>query len=277
MRPPLVVIAALLALLAAAPPDARAVGACDAIERAAPADRGKGIRRAPFVVADSSMMVGVKPLARLGFEADARGCRSMGAAVDILAARRSAGTLPRLAVIVAGANGGVTQAQVDRALRIVGRRRMLGLVTSGGSASAAEAMRVAARRRPKRIVLIDWRASGGPARYGGDGIHIGVAGETELARMIDRRTRPYQPPPRSLKVPRTARGAQECGTVAAGQVFVVRGRAPCERAREVASTPVRRAIPGWRSYAWSIVGPPPWSAVYARVGGEAVIAVRRSR
>jgi hypothetical protein len=265
--------AALLGLVAGVP-DAHGVGACEVVRKAKPAKRGTGLRRPPLVVGDSSMLLGVRALASHGFEADARGCRSFAAGVALVARRRRAGTLPRLVVLALGANGPASQGQIERALRIVGRRRMLGLVAGGGNATSPRAYRRAARRHPSRIVLIDWRASGGPARYGGDGIHIGTEGEAEEAAFIARHTRPFMPPPARLRPPPSAKRAKDCGTAKRRRVFVAKGRMLCGRARELARTEVTEPIAGWRAFDWRIVGRPPWTAVYERRDGGVVVVVR---
>ena len=265
--------AALLAIAAILVPaaPARAQGACDNIKTAYPANGGTGLRRPPLVLADSSMLLGVKPLAALGFDANARGCRQLSQAIEIMASRKRAGTLPRLIVLAVGNNGGVTRQGIDRAVAVAGRDRRVALVTPGGHAGAAAVMRSAARARPGRLVLVDW-ARTNPHRYGGDGIHIGPVGEAAEARFIRRRTLPFLPPPRSLNVPASARSAKRCGRVGALNVFVVRGaaRIVCRRAEQV----VRSRPSSWRYYAWSVTGPPPWTHVLSRGDGKVVVAAR---
>src|SRR3954454_25051151 len=145
----------LLMLLAA---DAQAIGPCEVIATAPPRHGGAGLFRAPLFIGDSSMLLGVPEMGRLGFRANARGCRSGAAAVDLLAAYRRRHRV-RLAVLAIGANGGVDWATLRRARRLTGRRGMLGLVTGAGSAAARRVMRRSARRHPADTLLIDWRAT----------------------------------------------------------------------------------------------------------------------
>ena len=78
----------------------------------------------------------------------------MEAGIDLLRARRRAGTLPAVAVLALGANGAIGERAIRRALRVIGPFRVLGLVTPSrvGSGSTA-AMRRAARRHPDRVVV----------------------------------------------------------------------------------------------------------------------------
>jgi hypothetical protein len=192
-----VATAAAFALALLAPSVAHA---CDAQKHLA-ARHIKGHGRAPLAIGDSVMLGAADRLAAAGFEVDARGCRQMGAGVDILAARRRAGTLPRVVIVALGTNWVITRADVRRALAIVGPRRLLVLVTprelGGGSGSDAQVVRAAGRRHPRRIAVADWvRVSAGHGSwFAGDGIHLGSGGIDGMVRML----RPYlraKPPER---------------------------------------------------------------------------------
>lgn len=258
---------------------AHAQDPCSVIKRAAPA-RSKGAPRPPLVVGDSTSLLAVDPLVRLGIETDARGCRQVGPAVDILAARRHAGTLPRVAVLAVGANGAVPRSELRRALRIVGPRRMLGLVTAPVPATSAQAMRDFHARHPTRTILIDWGGSGIPQRYGGDGLHIGYAGEARLARFIFVRVRPYVPPMHPIPLPADLTTVKACGTLVHDghrlAVYVVRGpdRILCSAARRLVRTPDPALLSGFRWFDWRFVGRPPWTDVYARHDGRVIVAAR---
>ena len=99
-----------------------------------------------------------------------RGCRQMSEGLGVLRAR--AGSLPRFVVVGLGTNWTVTLDQIRQALRIVGRERVLGLVTPrevggvrelrpGGDARGRQALAEPrargrlgrAQRRPQRLVL----------------------------------------------------------------------------------------------------------------------------
>jgi len=172
--------------------EARAVGACDAQKRLRPTHRVPG-RPAPLALGNSVMLGAAVALARAGFEVDARGCRQMGAGIDILAQRRRAGTLPPVVVVALGTNGEITSGDVRRALRVVGPRRLLVLVTprelGGGSGADAAVVRAAGRRHPGRVRVADWvrYSAGRGSWFGGDGIHLGPAAAAGMVRML----RPY--------------------------------------------------------------------------------------
>src|SRR3954471_18183420 len=85
--------------------------------------------RQPLAIGDSVMLGAGKQLAAAGFEVNVRGCRQVSEGLGILARRRANGTLPRIVILALGSNFRVTSSDIHRALRIVGRRRLLGLVT----------------------------------------------------------------------------------------------------------------------------------------------------
>lgn len=260
-------------MLAVAP----AALACDARKVArAHKDPSRAVR-APLIVGDSTMLLAVPYLAARGIEADARGCRQLSKGVDLLAARRRAGTLPAVAVLALGSNGTISGAQIDRALRVIGRGRVLGLVTPSrvGSGSAA-AMRRAARRHPQRVVLIDWmrHSRGRGGIFAGDGLHVSYRGARVFADHVRVRLAPFFPP-RALRIPpaRTTE-ARACGRVGRRDVLVVRGagRVTCARARSLARARALAGIDGWRYYDWERSGRGPWDAVYVRRDRRIVVA-----
>lgn len=150
----------------------------------------------PLVLGDSVMIYAVPELARLGFDANARGCRQVPEALDILRGRKRIHHLPHLVVLALGTNGYVTRADLRVALRLLGPHRILAMVTprelGGGSGPDAANIRAAVRRNPGRMRLIDWvRYS---SRHGGlfsgsDGIHLTPAGGVAFARFIARTVR----------------------------------------------------------------------------------------
>jgi hypothetical protein len=191
--------AAALAIALLAP---GAALACDA-QKHLQARHVGGHGRAPLAVGDSIMLGAADRLAHTGFEVDARGCRQMGAGLDLLAERRRAGTLPRIVIVALGTNWVLTRADVRRALAILGPRRLLVLVTprelGGGSSSDAQVVRDAGRRHPRRVAVADWvRVSAGHSGwFAGDGIHLGQGGIDGMVRMLRPylRAKPPEPPP----------------------------------------------------------------------------------
>lgn len=181
--------AVALALTATAPAPAHAACGESVVEHAKRTRAAHGT--APLVVGDSTSLLAAPKLAARGISADAMGCRQWDTGVAILSAHRHDHTLPRLAVLALGANGDVTGTQIGRALAITGPRRVLGVVTPVNSPSTQAVMRRAARRHPKRVLLIDWaRHAAGHAAWFADGLHPSHPGAGAFARFIAERVQP---------------------------------------------------------------------------------------
>ncbi len=256
--------------------------ACSAATRSRARHLRPAHGRPPLIVGDSTMIFAAPFLGGLGFEADAHGCRQFSAGVAMLAARRRAGTLPRIAILALGANGPIPASGIRAALRAVGRRRILGLVTPRNQSSSQSRMRRAAGAHPERVLLIDWaRFSAGHGRwFGGDGLHVNQTGARAFARLIRRRVAPLvSPPVKALRMPRTLTGRRGCGTVRRAarrwRVFVTRGAAlvACARARTIARRSPLRTTTGWVGYDWSRTGDGPWQTVWARADRKVVIGI----
>ena len=168
-------------------------------------------RRAPLAIGDSVMLGAVPDLARAGFEVDARGCRQIGEAIHIIRRRIMAHSLPQVVVLAVGSNWTVSARELRSALRLVGRRRHLVLVTpresGGGESQDAWAMRRVAREHPTRVLLLDWvrysRGRGG--WFSGDGLHLSVSGRRAFTRLL-RSVRPRLAAARERsRAPRSAR------------------------------------------------------------------------
>jgi hypothetical protein len=271
------VLAALLAALALAP----SAYACDEGTEVHAAHGGSSGGRAPLVIGDSTMIFAAPVLGGLGLEADAHGCRPFGEGVSMLAARKANGTLPRVAVLALGANGGVSAGAISAALGVMGPDRVLGLVTPRNIASAAAAMRTAAAQHPTRVRLIDWVSfsAGHGGWFAGDGLHVNQQGAAAYAHLIKDAVAPLAfPPVADLKMPARAAGTTRCGAVQRGgrryRVYVTlrKERIPCARARSLARTSGLR-LPGWRVYDWRATGNGPWDWVLAREDHEVVVGL----
>jgi hypothetical protein len=261
--------------------------ACGAYKHSAPVRLKPKHDRAPLVIGDSTMIFAAPYLSRRGFEADAKGCRQFGEGVGMLAARKRRHSLPRVAILALGANGPIARPTMARALHVMGRYRVLALVTARRSPVSDREMHRAARLHPDRVLLIDWVAYsvGHGGWFGGDGIHVNDSGARAFARYIRQSVVPLVAPPvSSLHMPSTTGGSTDCGTVQRFgrhlRVFVTRGeeRIGCTRARQLARTPPLRRLPRWRAYDWSRTHNGPWREVYARQDRKVVIgtvAVRR--
>jgi hypothetical protein len=174
---------ALLALgLAAAGAEA---DNCGEAKRASPSKRAVP-GRPPLIIGDSVLLGAVHDVARVGYEVNTRGCRQMKEGLGVLASKRRAGRLPSLVVIMLGTNWTIEPRQIRVALRIVGPRRMLGLVTPRKDPHDSRVIHAAARHHPNNVVVLDWAAytAGHPGWLARDGNHLGPGGAQALARFL---------------------------------------------------------------------------------------------
>lgn len=145
---------------------------------------------APFALGDSVMLGAARELSRRGFEVDAKCARPPSEGLQILRQRRRRGTLPEIIVMALGTNIATSSQDIRRMLRIVGRRRTLMLVTPFRQWHPFNTgpMRRAARRKPKRVKLIDWskRARRNHQWLWGDGTHLRPTGIDAYTRMLKR-------------------------------------------------------------------------------------------
>ena len=166
--------AAFAALLAAA---ILAVGMLSAPHSGAagePAFNCKGVYRgkalinpnpkglAPVAIGDSTMILPIPNLNAVGYSVNARGCRGFKEAVNIARKLKAKHRLPHLVMINAYGNGGVNPSLIAEGLDVLGKKRVLGLITSynadTGEAPAPDTDVVfrAARRYPHQIFVLDW-------------------------------------------------------------------------------------------------------------------------
>jgi hypothetical protein len=154
------------------------------------AARGAPAGVAPLAIGDSVMIDASRPLARKGFEVDAKCGRSPRGGLYVLRQRRLRHTLPESVVVALGTNFWISSRQIRKALRILGRRRTLFLVTPYRSWRAVgnEPIRSAARRRPGRVSMIDWSslAYGHREWFQGDGTHLLRSGVAAYSRLLKR-------------------------------------------------------------------------------------------
>jgi hypothetical protein len=185
----------LIAITAAALclPAPAAHAACGGVKHARPS-RHTVPGRPPLVIGDSVLLGAVDEVARAGYEVNTRGCRQMTEGLRVIAAKRRAGRLPPLVVIMLGANWKIEPAEIRKALRLLGPARILGLVTPRHDPHDSGVMH-AAGRRYHRVVVLDWARY--TARHSGwlspDGLHLGPGGAQALARLL-RTALPYANP-----------------------------------------------------------------------------------
>ncbi len=191
----------LLALLAITAPAAHA--ACGGVEEEKPR-KDVNLGRAPIAIGDSPMLLALPDLAQEGYRANARGCRQWAEGLALVRKLRNEDKLPKLVVVALGSNGSVTKGNIREALDLVGKKRMLGLVTpresGGGSSSDADVVRSQAKKHKNRTVLIDWvKASAGhPAWFQPDGLHLTFDGAEAFARLLRKPLKHLTPPHNAL-------------------------------------------------------------------------------
>jgi hypothetical protein len=118
--------------------------------------------RAPVALGDSTMILPIPNLDAVGYSVNARGCRGFREAINIAAKLKAKHHLPHLVLINSYGNGGVNPTLIQDALDVLGRKRVLGLVTSYNAdtgrppAPDTDVLFKAARQYPHRILVLDW-------------------------------------------------------------------------------------------------------------------------
>jgi hypothetical protein len=159
-----------------------AEAACGGVEHYRPVKPRRS--PAPLAIGDSVMLGAIEPLRRSGFEIDVRGCRSMSEGLQILARRGRSGALPSVVVVALGNNFSIAPAEIARARRILGPKRVLGLVTPRESLVSRQAIHAAARRWPARVRVLRWTARSSGRAWTWDGLHLTPAGARGFARLL---------------------------------------------------------------------------------------------
>src|SRR5919204_1011452 len=183
-----VALAAALAaaLLAVWTPRARA--GCGGVETASP--KHKVAPRPPLAIGDSSMLLALPALARVGYKVNARGCRAYPEGLRLIRDEARHHRLPHLVVIALGSDQSVTAADIGNALKILGPNRKLGLVTpretGGGESNDATVIRNAGARYPARVKVLDWvhYSAGHSSWFQPDGLHLTFSGAKAFARLL---------------------------------------------------------------------------------------------
>jgi hypothetical protein len=189
--------AALVALVTmVAAPVAQA--GCGGVEIANP--KHKVAPRPPLAIGDSSMLLALPALARVGYKANARGCRQFAEGLRLLRDTRRKHQLPHLVVLALGADASVTASEINQAKKILGPKRKLGLVTpretGGGESKDAEVIRNAGQRDPRRVKVLDWvhYSAGHTSWFQPDGLHLTFTGAKALARLLKKLIPLAKPP-----------------------------------------------------------------------------------
>jgi hypothetical protein len=179
--------ATLLALIPALSASTAHAG-CGGVETATP--KHKIAPRPPLAVGDSSMLLALPALARVGYKVNARGCRQFAEGLRVLRDTRRRHQLPHLVVLALGADASVTARQIQQAKKILGPKRKLGLVTpreeGGGESNDAKVIRNAGQRDPTRVKVLDWvhYSAGHSSWFQPDGLHLTFSGAKAFARLL---------------------------------------------------------------------------------------------
>jgi hypothetical protein len=179
-----IALAAVLPLVSA--PIARA--GCGGVETVSP--RHKVAAIPPLAIGDSSMLLALPALARVGYKVNARGCRQFSEGLSVLRDARRHHRLPHLAVLALGADATISAGQVGQARKILGPKRKLGLVTprelGGGQSNDADVIRNAGQRDPEHIKVLDWvhYSAGHSSWFQPDGLHLTFSGAKAFARLL---------------------------------------------------------------------------------------------
>ena len=123
---------------------------------------GSGHGPPPIAIGDSTMLLPIPDLTRVGFDVNAKGCRGFKQSVWVARDLRNRNELPKLILINAYGNGGVNDDLIKFALKVIGPKRTLVLVTAYDAdtghppAPDTDVLVKAAREHPDQIKLLDW-------------------------------------------------------------------------------------------------------------------------
>jgi hypothetical protein len=196
-------IALATLLLAAWTPGASA--GCGGVETATP--KHKVAPRPPLAIGDSSMLLALPALARVGYKANARGCRAYPEGIRLIRDEARHHRLPHLVVIALGADQSVTAGEISQALKVLGPNRKLGLVTpretGGGESNDATVIRNAGERYSGRVKVLDWvhYSAGHSSWFQPDGLHLTFSGAKAFARLLKKLIPLASPKPKGPKKP----------------------------------------------------------------------------
>jgi hypothetical protein len=116
----------------------------------------------PEAIGDSTMLLPIPDLTRVGFNVNAKGCRGFKQSVWVARDLRNRGILPKLILINAYGNGGVNRDLIKFALKVIGPKRQLVLVTAYDAdtghppAPDTNILFQAQREHPDQVKVIDW-------------------------------------------------------------------------------------------------------------------------
>jgi hypothetical protein len=116
----------------------------------------------PVAIGDSTMILPIPNLDAVGYSVNARGCRGFRESINIAARLKRKHKLPHLVMINAYGNGGVNPRLITEALSVLGKKRVLGLITAYNAdtghppAPDTDILFKSARQYPHRVFVLDW-------------------------------------------------------------------------------------------------------------------------
>jgi hypothetical protein len=116
----------------------------------------------PVAIGDSTMILPIPNLDTVGYSVNARGCRGFRESINIASRLKRKHKLPHLVLINAYGNGGVNPGLITEALKVLGKKRVLGLITAYNAdtgkppAPDTDILFKSARQYPHRIFVLDW-------------------------------------------------------------------------------------------------------------------------
>ena len=185
----------LIALLGAVFLAEGATASCGGVETAKPRRNVNPGGKAPLAIGDSVMLLAVRSLGRIGYQANARGCRAWDEGLSVMRKYKRDDRLPHLVTIALGADWVISKQDIRRALRIAGKRRVLALVTpresGGGQGADAANIRWAYRTFSKRVMLLDWvkYSRGHRSWFQPDGLHLTFSGAAAYTKLMGKALR----------------------------------------------------------------------------------------
>ena len=123
---------------------------------------GTGHGPPPIAIGDSTMLLPIPDLTRVGFDVNALGCRGFKQSIWVARDLRNRGKLPKLILMNAYGNGGVNDDLIKFALKVIGPKRKLVLVTAYDAdtghppAPDTDVLVKAAKDHPDQVKLLDW-------------------------------------------------------------------------------------------------------------------------
>jgi len=116
----------------------------------------------PIAIGDSTMLFPIPDLNKVGFDVNAKGCRGFKQAIWVARDMRNRGVLPKLILVNSYGNGGINDDLIKFALKVIGPKRTLVLVTAYDAdtghppAPDTDVLVQAAKDHPDQIKLLDW-------------------------------------------------------------------------------------------------------------------------